>query len=91
MDRHRYLRGGADPTGVTDSSAAFNAAVTALPATGGYLLVPRGTYKLGSTVGPLTTGQYIVCMPGVRFNWTGIGDCFRWVDTTTYGTRTGIL
>ena len=81
--------GGADATGAADSAAAFNAAVAALDGGPGYILVPGGsTYELASTVGPLVTGQYIVFEPGVFINWTGTGDCFRWVDTSTYLART---
>lgn len=76
--------GGADPTGAADSSAAFNAACAAVM----IIRVPAGTYKLGSTVGPFTTGQFVICDPGVTFSWTGTGDCFRWADTSTYNTRT---
>jgi hypothetical protein len=76
--------GGADPFGVADSSAAFNAARTA----GMVIFVPAGTYKLGSTVGPFTTGQFVMCDPGVTFSWTGTGDCFRFADTSSYNART---
>jgi len=82
------LGGGADPTGTSDSAAAFNAAIAALPAGGGAIRVPSGTYKLASTAGPLSTNQWILCDPGVRFNFTGTGDCFRWVDASTYTART---
>lgn len=77
--------GGADLTGSADSAAAFNAAI---PAGAGFVYVPAGTYKIGSTVGPLTTNQWIVCAPGVFFSFTGTGDCFRFVDSSTYTTRT---
>jgi hypothetical protein len=81
--------GGADATGTNDSSGAFNAATGALSGAPGYILVPGGsTYKIASTVGPLVTGQYIVFAPGVLINWTGTGDCFHWVDTSTYTART---
>ena len=36
---------GADPTGVSDSKAAFQAAIDALPATGGTVIAPPGTYS----------------------------------------------
>jgi hypothetical protein len=41
---------GADPTGTTDSSPAFNAAIAALPAEGGSIFVPHGTYIVDSTI-----------------------------------------
>lgn len=40
---------GADNTGVADSSAAFALAHAALPATGGEIYIPAGTYRLDST------------------------------------------
>jgi hypothetical protein len=80
--------GGADPTGVADSSAVLNARVTGLAGAPGAVYVPPGTYKLSSTVGPFVTGQWLACAPGVTFNWTGTGDCFRFVDTSTYNART---
>jgi hypothetical protein len=41
---------GADPTGVADSSAAIQAAHDSLPASGGAVFAPKGTYKIGSTL-----------------------------------------
>ncbi len=76
--------GGADPTGVNDSYAAFAAAVSSGV---GVVRVPGpATYKLASTIsvtgaGPLTL---FVCDPGVKINFTGSGDCFRF-QNTTYG------
>ena len=40
---------GADPTGVSSSSAAFQAAVTAV-GYGGAIFIPEGTYKFNATV-----------------------------------------
>ena len=44
----------ADPTGVADSTSAINAAISALPASGGVVYFPAGTYKLS---GVLTVGS----------------------------------
>ena len=41
---------GADPTGVADSSDAFDAAINALPPAGGRIDVPAGTYRLTRTL-----------------------------------------
>ncbi len=50
-DRLNVLDFGADPTGAADSMPAFVAAMNAIPAgTFGAIMVPRGTYKLNSTV-----------------------------------------
>lgn len=41
---------GADPTGVSDSTSAFNNAIAALPAGGGTVWVPIGTYKCNTRI-----------------------------------------
>jgi Pectate lyase superfamily protein len=41
---------GADPTGVSDSSTAILDAIAALPADGGWVYAPSGTYKHSSTL-----------------------------------------
>jgi hypothetical protein len=40
----------ADPTGKTDSKAAFVAAMDALPVSGGVVFIPGGDYTIGSTI-----------------------------------------
>jgi hypothetical protein len=46
---------GADATGTTDSTAAFVAAISALPAGGGTVYVPPGTYKInGGALTPVS-------------------------------------
>lgn len=42
--------GGADPTGVADSTAAIQAALNAVPAGGGVVRIPAGTYKVSGTL-----------------------------------------
>ena len=54
----------ADPTGALDSAAAIAAAYAALPATGGCLFVPPGTYKLSSTVTLNNTSAKRPCIDG---------------------------
>src|SRR5690349_16700033 len=44
--------GGADPTGVADSTAAIQAAMNALPSSGGIVFFPPGTYKITSPLVP---------------------------------------
>ncbi len=41
---------GADPTGVTDSWQAVSDAIDALPAGGGVVYIPEGTYRVGSKI-----------------------------------------
>jgi hypothetical protein len=43
---------------------------------------------MDATVGPLVTGQWILCLPGVFINWKGTGDCFQFTDSSTYTART---
>jgi hypothetical protein len=50
---------GADPTGINDSAPAINAALAALPAGGGTVYLPAGTYKLSSATTPMGLGQYL--------------------------------
>jgi hypothetical protein len=56
--------GGADPTGVSDSTAAFQAAITAAQAVGGTVVVPAGTYKGGASS---------LSIPSAPFRFTGAG------------------
>lgn len=46
--------GGADPTGVANSAPAFQAAINALPAGGGAIYVPPGTYTLATALTPVS-------------------------------------
>src|SRR5262245_28177585 len=41
---------GADPTGVADSTTAFNDAIAAIPTTGGVVEVPPGLYLVNITI-----------------------------------------
>jgi len=44
------LHYGADPTGVSNSSTAIQAAIDALPVNGGGVYIPKGKYKITSTI-----------------------------------------
>lgn len=67
---------GADPTGATDSHAAFVAALAA----GNFVYVPVGTYKIGATLS--ITGEKVFCGPTSTssslqvavLNFTGTGN-----------------
>ena len=51
---------GADPTGVADSGEAIRTAITSLPANGGGVYFPNGTYKVTAAVGdPSNTAIYV--------------------------------
>ena len=71
--------GGADPTGANDSSAAFQAALNAVPSTGGVVGVPAGVYKVGTA---LTVPTLLTYLAGAGRGVTTInshvtGDCIR--------------
>lgn len=72
-DEVSVLKYGADPTGVGNSTAAVQAAIAALPADGGRIHFPAGTYTLtcgqcsfpsGTTVSGDGTGTLIQCAAG---------------------------
>lgn len=58
---------GADPTGTADSSPAFAAAHAALPAQGGVINIPPGTYTFGSSI---TITKPSVCLEGQGWSIT---------------------
>lgn len=78
---------GADPTGVADSTAAFNAAYAALPAVsgpvqalygGGWVYAPTGNYKITSTLNfnelRFLRGDGSAC---TTLTYTGTGPCIN--------------
>lgn len=77
---------GADPTGITEPSAVFQAAINALPSGGGTLFIPSGTYNF--TVGQLApvTGLHIVGAGynSVIINMTGGGSGY-WMNLDPAG------
>jgi hypothetical protein len=78
--------GGADPTGTNASDTAFNDAIGALPAAGGAILIPPGTYKISSGIVAATAlaGIYLVPLLGpntVTLAYYGSGDCVRMYST----------
>jgi hypothetical protein len=54
--------GGADPTGAADSAAAINAALAALPSTGGTVVVPAGVYKTTAPIVPTISNSRLLGM-----------------------------
>ena len=77
---------GADPTGTADSTAAIQAAADALPAEGGVVYLPAGTFKVESTVTVTQAGVYFQGDGrwATIINYTGSGDCIRMYSTTSY-------
>ena len=86
---------GADPTGVADSTTAIQNALDALPAGGGCVYLPSGTYMVTSTL--TYTGLYGYIRGDGRWatqiSYTGSGDCLRiyYADTTGVITGGGVL
>ena len=76
--------GGADPTGVSDSTAAFQAAANALPASGGVVYIPAGTYRLNSSVTSTQPGVYFRgdSKSSTILKYYGTGDCIRMYSAT---------
>jgi hypothetical protein len=81
---------GADPSGATDSTAAIQKAINALPATGGVVYLPAGTYKVTSTLTCTTVPAYFLGDGAwaTILEFSGTGDCVRIYDPTTYNSRT---
>jgi hypothetical protein len=76
-----------DTSGVTDA-ANINAAITALPSSIGVIkLMPTGTWYINAGQISMVTGQYIEA-EGCYIVAKGAGSVFRWVDSSTYLSRT---
>jgi hypothetical protein len=81
---------GADPTGASDSTSAFESAIAAAAsAGGGVVYAPAGTYTISSTVTCTTVPVYFVGDGAwaTIISFAGTGDCFRVYDSSTYGGR----
>lgn len=66
---------GAVSDGITDDSAAFQQALDSLPATGGTLWVPAGSYALASTVNLAHNQRIIGAGGGTRLRYSGSAAC----------------
>jgi hypothetical protein len=82
----------ADPTGVKDSTAAINGAITAAMLTGSTVYLPAGTYLVkGNLVAKITGRPIQVVGDGwgqTVISFTGSGDCFRSYCPGLYSTDT---
>ena len=95
---------GADPTGVADSLAAFNAAIASFSSfnsgysgNGGVINVPPGTYKISNTlwidktiqlIGQSSPYPYNEGVSRIKFTNAGDGIVFGWISGT-YQTPSG--
>lgn len=77
---------GADNTGAADCTSAIQAAANALPAAGGVVYLPAGTYKVASTITVAVAGVYFQGdgQLATVINYTGSGDCIRMYSTQQY-------
>jgi hypothetical protein len=62
---------GADNTGATSSTAAFNLAIAALGANGGRIIVPAGTYNLATAINQSSKSIYWDISPAATFTGSG--------------------
>ena len=83
--------GGADPTGTNDSSAAFQAALNAVPSTGGVVGVPPGVYKVGTALTVPVLQTYIAGAgrAATLINSYVTGDMIRAYGTATANSQPG--
>jgi Pectate lyase superfamily protein len=81
---------GADPSGAADSTSAIQDAINAMPAAGGVVYVPAGTYKVSATLTCTTVPAYFLGDGAwaTVLAFSGTGDCVRVYDPTTYSGRT---
>jgi hypothetical protein len=57
-----------------DIGAKANAAFAAMPASGGTVHVPPGSYEFATTIRMTHAGQHLSCDPGAVLHYTGKGD-----------------
>jgi hypothetical protein len=81
--RNTAYAGGADPTGAADSTAPFQAAITALGSNPGVITMPAGTFLIS---GPLVFGRN-QGMTGqgrgvTKISYTGTGTCVAAFDSS---------
>ncbi len=87
--RVNVIQYGADPNGVADSTAAVNAAASAVINTGagGIVYFPAGNYKISSTITVNTHAPIYFAGDGwyaTNIRYYGSGDCFRIYDSILY-------
>jgi hypothetical protein len=58
----------------TDIGAKVNAAMAAMPATGGTVRIPAGSYSFSTTIKLTRPGQHLVCDAGAVLRYSGDGD-----------------
>ena len=69
-------RGIIDPRGMpgADIGAKVNAAIAAMPASGGTVRIPAGSYSFSTTIKLTRAGEHLTCDAGAVLRYTGSGD-----------------
>jgi hypothetical protein len=77
---------GIDPRGMAgaDMGAKVNAAIAAMPAGGGTVRIPAGSYSFSTTIKLTRPGQHLVCDAGATLQYSGSGDAIL-VDPSAGG------
>src|SRR5882724_1122706 len=58
----------------SDIGAKVNAAIAAMPASGGTVHIPAGDYSFATTIKLTRPGQHLTCDAGAALHYTGSGD-----------------
>jgi hypothetical protein len=73
-----------------DIGAKVNAAIRAMPLTGGTVRIPAGSYDFSTTMKLTQPGQHLVCDAGAVLHYTGNGDAILVYPTEGVGPDIGI-
>jgi Right handed beta helix region len=75
-----------DPRGMpgADIGAKVNAAIAAMPASGGTVRIPAGSYSFSTTIKLTRAGEHLMCDAGAVLHYTGTGDAIL-ADTSASG------
>jgi hypothetical protein len=75
-----------DPRGMpgVDIGAKVNAAIAAMPASGGTVRIPAGSYSFSTTIKLTRAGEHLACDAGAVLRYTGSGDAIL-ADTSAGG------
>jgi hypothetical protein len=73
-----------------DIGAKVNAAIAAMPATGGTVRIPAGSYDFSTTIKLTRPGQHLVCDAGAVLRYAGDGDAILIEPAAGVGPDIGI-
>jgi hypothetical protein len=86
VPQHASSNGVLDPStrSGADIGAKVNAAIAAMPASGGTVRIPAGDYSFSTTIKLTRAGQHLICDAGAVLRYTGNGDAIL-VDPSAAG------